>query len=79
MKNKQKKGRKNVQTKTRIKELRKKNNLTQKEVGAILNKSQQGYAHLENGEADLCIDDLVKLSLLYKVSTDYILYLTNKR
>lgn len=57
----------------RLKELREDNDLTQAEAGKILNKSQQGYAHLENGKARFTLDDLTKLCLYYGVSADYIL------
>ena len=53
--------------------LRQDNDLKQSEVGKILNKSQQGYSHLENGNAKFTIDDLIKLCLYYGVSADYIL------
>lgn len=57
----------------RIRELREDKDLKQSEIGKILNKSQQGYAHLENGKARFTIDDLIKLCLYYGVSADYIL------
>ena len=46
---------------TRMRNLREDGDLTQKEVGAIINKSQQGYSHIEDGRAELKIDDLIKL------------------
>lgn len=46
--------------------------MTQKEVGQILNKSQQGYDHIEAGRAELKIDDLVKLCRFYDLSADFI-------
>ena len=51
--------------------LREDRDLTQKEVGAIINKSQQGYGHIEDGRAELKIDDLIKLCKFYGVSADY--------
>ena len=51
--------------------LREDRDLTQKEVGAIINKSQQGYSHIEEGRAELKIDDLIKLCEFYQVSADY--------
>lgn len=53
---------------TRIKNVREDRNLTQREVGKILNKSQQGYSHIEEGRAELKIDDLIKLCRFYKLS-----------
>ncbi|MGN0520272.1 MAG: helix-turn-helix transcriptional regulator [Candidatus Fimenecus sp.] len=61
----------------RIRNLREDHDMTQAQAAAILNKSQQGYAHLENGRADLSIDDLRALCRYYNISADYILGLTD--
>ena len=61
----------------RIKNLREDNDYTQEFIGKLLNKSQQGYNHIEAGRAELKIDDLIKLCKLYKVSADYIIGLTD--
>ena len=58
---------------TRMRNLREDRDLTQKEVGAIINKSQQGYSHIEDGRAELKIDDLIKLCRFYEVSADYLI------
>ncbi len=63
----------------RMRNLREDNNLTQREVAAILNKSQQGYSHIEDGRAELKIDDLIKLCRFYKVSADYFIGMTEER
>ena len=55
----------------RMKNLREDHDLTQAEVGKLLNKSQQGYNHIEAGRAELKIEDLIKLCDFYKVSADY--------
>ena len=47
---------------SRLRGVREDRDLTQAEVGKILNKSQQGYNHIEAGRAELKIDDLVKLT-----------------
>lgn len=57
----------------RIRNLREDNDMTQSQVAKILNKSQQGYDHLENGRADLSVDDLRSLCKYYNVSADYII------
>ncbi len=62
----------------RMRNLREDNDLTQKEVGVIINKSQQGYGHIEDGRAELKIDDLIKLCQFYKVSADYFIGLTEE-
>ena len=55
----------------RMRNLREDRDLTQSQVGKILNKSQQGYNHIETGRAELKIEDLIKLCDFYKVSADY--------
>lgn len=55
----------------RMRNLREDRDLTQREVGAVINKSQQGYSHIEEGRAELKIDDMIKLCEFYGVSADY--------
>lgn len=62
----------------RLRDVREDRDLTQAEVGKLLNKSQQGYNHIEAGRAELKIDDLVTLCKFYDLSADYIIGLTNK-
>ena len=45
----------------RLREVREDRDLSQAEVGKVLNKSQQGYSHIENGRAELKIEDLITL------------------
>ena len=49
------------------------NDLSQKEVGKVINKSQQGYDHIEKRRAKLAIEDLIKLCEFYNVSSDELL------
>ena len=63
---------------TRLRNIREDRDLTQAELGAVLNKSQQGYNHIEAGRAELKIDDLIKLCKFYNLSADYIIGLTPK-
>ena len=63
----------------RMRDLREDNDLTQKQVCAIINKSQQGYSHIEDGRAELKIDDLIKLCKFYNVSADYFIGLSEKK
>lgn len=63
---------------TRIRNVREDRDLTQADIGIILNKSQQGYNHIEAGRAELKIDDLIKLCLYYNLSADYLIGLINK-
>lgn len=61
----------------RLKNLREDHDLTQSFVGGLINKSQQGYSHIESGRAELKIEDLCALCKFYNVSADYIIGLTN--
>lgn len=63
---------------TRLRNLREDRDLTQEYVGKLINKSQQGYNHIENGRAELKIEDLVTLCRYYGVSSDYIIGLSDK-
>ena len=57
----------------RMRALREDRDLTQQQIAKILNKSQQGYNHIETGRAELKIDDLIKLCDYYHVSADYMI------
>lgn len=62
----------------RLREVREDRDLSQAEVGKILNKSQQGYSHIENGRAELKIEDLITLCRYYNLSADYLIGLSSK-
>ena len=62
-----------------MRNLREDRDLTQKEVAAVINKSQQGYSHIEDGRAELKIDDLIRLCQFYNVSADYFIGLSEKK
>ena len=62
----------------RIKNLREDKDLTQKEVGRILNITQTGYNQYEIGRNDIPTKVLIDLANFYNTSTDYILGLTNE-
>lgn len=47
--------------------------LSQKEIGKIIDKSQQGYDHVEKRRAKLAIEDFKKLCEFYNVSADDLL------
>ena len=61
----------------RIKNVREDHDLTQAQVGKLLDKSQQGYNHIEMGRAELKIDDLIRLFKFYDLSADYLIGLTD--
>ena len=62
----------------KIRNLREDRDMTQAEVGKLLNKSQQGYSHIESGRAELKIEDLATLCRFYDLSADYLIGLTDK-
>ena len=62
----------------RMRGLREDKDLTQKQVGEVINKSQQGYSHIEDGRAELKIDDLILLCKFYNVTADYFVGLSEK-
>lgn len=62
----------------RLREIREDRDLSQAEIGQVINKSQQGYSHIENGRAELKIDDLIALCRFYELSSDYLIGLTNE-
>lgn len=58
---------------TRIRDVREDGDYTQAQIGRLLNKSQQGYNHIEAGRAELKIEDLVQLCKFYDLSADYLI------
>ena len=62
---------------TRMRHLREDRDLTQREVATVINKSQQGYSHIEDGRAELKIDDMVTLCRYYGVRADYFVGMTD--
>lgn len=62
----------------RMRNLREDRDLSQADVGKLLNKSQQGYSHIENGRAELRIEDLIVLCRFYQVSADYFIGMTDE-
>lgn len=63
----------------RIKDLREDSDMPQREIARLLNMSQTGYSKYETGENDVPTAVLIKLSLIYNVSVDYILGLTDEK
>ena len=57
----------------RLKDLRVKHNLTQREVANILNITSSTYSIYENGKLVLSFSKLIALAKFYNVSADYIL------
>lgn len=61
----------------RLREVREDRDYTQAQLGRLLNKSQQGYNHIETGRAELKIEDLILLCRFYDLSADYLIGLTD--
>lgn len=64
--------------KTRIKNLREDNDLTQSEVSKILNISQVAYSYYELNRRNIPLELLSKLADFYNTSIDYLVYRTNE-
>ena len=60
----------------RIRDLREDHDLTQKQIGQILNMSQTGYSQYEIGKNDIPTRILIALANYYNTSVDYLLGLT---
>ena len=63
----------------RLRELREDRDLTQAAIGRLIEKSQQGYNHIETGRAELKIEDLAKLCKFYNLSADYLIGLIDEQ
>lgn len=63
---------------SRIRSVREDRDYTQAQIGKVINKSQQGYNHIETGRAELKIDDLIALCRFYDLSADYLIGLCDK-
>lgn len=61
----------------RLRKLREDKDLSQKALGLLLNMFQTGYNQYEIGKNDIPTFILIKLSLIYNTSIDYILGLTD--
>lgn len=71
-------GRGRMNYRERMRSLREDNDLTQAQVAKILQKSQQGYNHIETGRAELKIEDLIRLCNFYHVTADYLIGRSNE-
>ncbi len=63
----------------RIRDLREDADLTQKQMGEILNCSQRIYSNYECGDVDIPTQILIRLAEFHKTSVDYLLGLTNEK
>ena len=58
--------------KDRLKDLRIEHNLSQKELGDIINMSKMAISHWESGHSEPSIAQLIYLSEYFDVSVDYL-------
>lgn len=63
----------------RLRNIREDNDLTQAQLGRLLNCTQQTYARYESGEITIDIYNLIKLAQFYKTSIDYLVGLTDEK
>ena len=63
----------------RLKELRNRQGLKQKEVADILQTTYQYYSAYERGIKDIPFERVIMLATYYNVSTDYIGELTDRK
>lgn len=63
----------------RLEDLRIDNDQTQAEIAEYLGCQREVYRRYENGTRQIPVDMLIQLSLLYNVSIDYIVGLTNEK
>ena len=63
----------------RMRDLREDADLNQTQVAEYLGMSQTGYSKYETGENDIPTQVLIKLAAFYKVSTDYLLGISDKK
>lgn len=61
----------------RLKDLREDHDLKQSQIAEILGIQQTVYSRYERGFQNIPLEHLIKLAEIYKVSTDYILGLTD--
>lgn len=57
----------------RLRELRKSAGITQRQIAARLNISQQSYARYESGTGEPNLETLAKIAKIFDVTADYLL------
>ena len=61
----------------RLRDVREDADKSQAEIARVLNIQQTQYSRYERGVRDIPTDILIRLAVLYKTSTDYLLGLTD--
>ena len=62
----------------RLKELRQDSGMTQQQLASLLNIKQQSYARYEYGTGEPSLQTLIELAKIFKVTTDYLLGLSDE-
>ena len=62
----------------RLKELRKSKNFSQKQLAEILQTNNSSLCDWERGRAEPCLETIVKIAVLFDVTTDYLLGLEDE-
>ena len=62
-----------INFKDRLKELRVEKNITQEELGKLVNMSKMAISHWEKGHSEPSITQLIILSNYFEVSVDYLI------
>ena len=61
----------------RLRDLREDHDLTQLQVAQYLQAGRTQYIRYESGQCEIPVHSLIRLAVLYKTSTDYLLVLTD--
>lgn len=62
-----------INFKERLKELRTERNITQQELGKLVNMSKMAISHWEKGHSEPSISQLIILSNYFEVTVDYLI------
>ncbi|MBQ7370195.1 MAG: helix-turn-helix transcriptional regulator [Clostridia bacterium] len=62
-----------ISFKERLRELRHERNITQSELGKLVNTSKMAISHWEKGHSEPSISQLLSLSEYFEVSVDYLI------
>ena len=63
----------------KIKNLREDIDLTQGQLGELVNMTQRKISYIENNKYEPSIEDICALCIFFNVTSDYLLGLTNER
>ena len=64
---------------TRLRDLREDHDMTQAQIGAMLNTTQTQYSRWERGAQEIPLHHFITLARYYRVSLDYLAGLTNRK